>query len=95
MSLSMAYSQTNQLATSSKQDQILTGKGRRISDMLIMTHMAHNSQAHLYTFGLFIKVAECNDYISHVDYGITREQHHTCPSPRTPIPPGPFGKFTQ
>ena len=63
----MAYSQTNQLATSSKQDQILTGKGRRISDMLIMTHMAHNSQAHLYTFGLFINVAECNDYIRQVN----------------------------
>ena len=50
-----------------KQDQILTGKGRRISDMLILTHMAHNSQAHLYTFGLFIKVAECNDHISQVN----------------------------
>ena len=43
--------------------------------MLIMTqNMAQNSQAHLYTYGLCIKVAECNDYISHVDYGITRKR---------------------
>ena len=51
--------------------------------MLIMTqNMAQNSQAHLYTYGLCIKVAECNDYISHVDYGITRESD-PCTSPHT------------